>query len=374
MFFCILLKTLSENVFRFSIMTPKKHLPTIADVAYRAKVSIATVSRVLNGGVPVTSEKTERIRAAIDDLNFVPHTAARTLASRRTHIIGLILDEIGRDFFSPLLRGIEAGTREAGYDLFIQTTRTPQAARVARHGLGQHNTDGLIVFIDSLKNAELIRLHKNGFPLVLMNQSPPDGLNIPVITIENKSGAQKIVEHLIEVHHCRRIAFLEGPEGNEDSEWRERGYREALESHSIPVDERLIAKGNYDNVQAQTTIEQWLLDGIEFDAVFAGDDDSAIGAMRALKLAGRLIPRDVAVVGFDDFPFARYLSPALTTVHAPIEEVGHEAVEQLVRLINGQEAQDLTLMPTELVIRESCGCNFNKQTQPHDEAFLYPRR
>lgn len=347
-------------------MTPKRHLPTIADVAHHAKVSIATVSRVLNGGVPVASEKMERIRAAIEDLNFVPHTAARTLASRRTHIIGLVLDEIGRDFFSPLLRGIEAGTREAGYDLFIQTTRTPHAT--ARHGLGQHNTDGLIVFIDSLNNTELIRLHKNGFPVVLMNQSPPEGLNIPVITIENKSGAQKIVEHLIEVHHSRRIAFLQGPEGNEDSEWRERGYREALESHGIPVDERLIAKGNYDNAQAQATIEQWLLDGMEFDAVFAGDDDSAIGAMRALKLAGRLIPRDVAVVGFDDIPFARYLSPALTTVRAPIEEVGREAVQQLVRLISGQQAEALTLLRTELMIRESCGCNPSKQSQPQNEA------
>lgn len=344
-------------------MTPKRDLPTIADVAHRANVSIATVSRVLNGGVPVTADKAERIRAAIEDLNFVPHTAARTLASRRTQIIGLILDEIGRDFFSPLLRGIEAEAREAGYDLLIQTTRTPHAARAARQGLGQHNTDGLIVFIDSLNNNELIRLHKNGFPVVLMNQSPPDGLNIPVITIENKSGAQKIVEHLIEVHDCRRIAFLQGTEGNEDSEWRERGYRDALESHSILVDERLVAKGNYNDVQAQATIEQLLRDGIQFDAVFAGDDDSAIGAMRAIKLASRLVPGDVAVVGFDDIPFARYLSPALTTIHAPIEEVGRAAVQQLVRLINGQQTEALTLLPTELIIRESCGCNFNKQSR-----------
>jgi DNA-binding LacI/PurR family transcriptional regulator len=329
---------------------------------------------VLNGGVPVTSEKAERIRAAIEDLNFVPHTAARTLASRRTYIIGLILDEIGRDFFSPLLRGIEAGTREAGYDLFIQTTRTPHAARTAQHGLGQHNTDGLIVFIDSLNNTDLTRLHKNGFPIVLMNQSPPDGLDIPVITIENKSGAQKLVEHLIEVHGCRRIAFLQGPAGNEDSEWRERGYREALELHDIPVDEKLIAKGNYDDDQAQATIEGWLGDGIEFDAVFAGDDDSAIGAMRALKMAGRLIPGDVAVVGFDDIPFARYLSPALTTVHAPIEEVGQAAVQQLVRLMSGQQAEPLTLLRTELVIRESCGCNFSKQSRPQAEAVLSSRR
>src|SRR5215208_1258747 len=114
-----------------------------------------------------------------------------------------------------------------------------------------------------------------------------------------------------------------------------------------------------------------LSDGIVFDAVFAGDDDSAIGAMRALKMAGRAIPADVAVVGFDDVPFARYLSPALTTVRAPIEEIGREAVRQLVHLMNGEPAQSLTLMRTELVIRESCGCHFTSSNDSQ-EAFLIP--
>jgi DNA-binding LacI/PurR family transcriptional regulator len=100
-----------------------------------------------------------------------------------------------------------------------------------------------------------------------------------------------------------------------------------------------------------------LLDGIEFDAIFAGDDDSAIGAMRALQMAGRRIPEEIAVVGFDDIPLARYLSPPLTTVRAPIEAIGREAVRQLVQVMNGHPANDLTLMPTELVIRKSCGCD-----------------
>ena len=120
-------------------------------------------------------------------------------------------------------------------------------------------------------------------------------------------------------------------------------------------------------------IQKLLLDGIEFDAVFAGDDDSAIGAMRALKMAGRLIPQDVAVVGFDDVPFARYLSPALTTVRAPIEDIGREAVRQLVRLMNGEQAEALTLMRTELVIRESCGC-ISSSVNIQDEFLTSTRR
>jgi DNA-binding LacI/PurR family transcriptional regulator len=165
-----------------------------------------------------------------------------------------------------------------------------------------------------------------------------------------------LVDHLIQMHGRRRIVFLQGPEGHEDSVWRERGYRESLEAHDIPFRPELIAAGEFDEDEAFTTVEQMLLDGVEFDAIFAGDDDSAIGAMRALKLAGHRLPEDVAVVGFDDVPFARYLSPPLTTVRAPIEEIGREAVRQLVRLMNGQPAEALTLMRTELIIRESCGC------------------
>lgn len=338
-------------------MAVKNRPPTIADVAQKAAVSIATVSRVLNGTTPVQAEKAERVRRAMEELQFVPHTAARTLASRRTNTIGLILDEIGRDFFSPLLRGIEAAAREAQYDLLIKTTRTPPATRASIQALGQHNTDGLIVFIDSLNKNELTRLHKNGFPLVLMHQTPPEELDIPIITIENKSGAQKLVEHLIEVHGCRRIVFLQGPEGNEDSEWRERGYREALETYNIEYDPALINSGGFDDEQAFNSIQQMLLDGIEMDAIFAGDDEAAMGAIRALRMAGRLVPADVAVVGFDDVPFARHLSPPLTTVRAPIEQVGREAVQELVHVIRGKRTDALTLLPTELVIRKSCGCN-----------------
>ena len=355
-------------------MPSQNRPPTIADVADRAAVSIATVSRVLNGTTPVQPEKAERVRRAMEELQFVPHPAARTLASRRTNTIGLILDEIGRDFFSPLLRGIEAAAREAQYDLLIKTTRTVPATRASIHALGQHNTDGLIVFIDSLNKNDLTRLHRNGFPLVLMHQTPPEELDIPIITIENKSGAQKLVEHLIEVHGCRRIVFLQGPEGHEDSVWRERGYREALEAHGIAVNPALIASGGFDDAEAFVTIQQMLLDGAEFDAVFAGDDDAATGVIRALKMAGRLVPGDVAVVGFDDVPFAGYLSPALTTVRAPIEEVGREAVRQLTHLIKGEQAQALTLMRTELVIRESCGCELFSSKHTQDELLASTRR
>jgi DNA-binding LacI/PurR family transcriptional regulator len=217
----------------------------------------------------------------------------------------------------------------------------------------------LIVFTQSLDPDELARLYRINFPVVLIYQTPPPSLNIPTVVIENKSGARKLVDHLIEVHGCRRIAFLRGPAGNEDSEHRELGYRKGLESHSIPFDLTLIGTGGFNEEEAQTTIQKWLMEGMEFDAVFAGDDDTATGVLSALHRAGKLIPLEIKVVGFDDLPVARFLTPPLTTVRAPIEQVGREAIRQLVRLIRGQTAEARTTMRTELVIRESCGCTTN---------------
>jgi LacI family transcriptional regulator len=340
-----------------------KKSSTIADVAKLAGVSIATVSRVINGNTPVVASTTERVQAAIKELNFVPRSAARVLASRRTNTIGLLLPEIGGWFFPSILRGIEAAARQAGFDLLIHTVDVEYPLKTSRRALGMHNTDGLIVFTNSVDDEELSYLQQSGFPVVLLHQTPPENLNIPVITIENKDGAQKLVDHLIEVHACRRIAFLRGPEGHEDSKWRERGYRESLEAHGIPFDETLIAIGGFDEAEAAVSVSQWLADGLEFDAIFAGDDDAALGVFSALQSAGRIIPDDVAVVGFDDVPLARFMSPPLTTVRAPTEQTGKDAVKQLVHLIRGESADSITLLPTELIIRTSCGCN-PKEAKP----------
>jgi LacI family transcriptional regulator len=331
---------------------------TIGDVARRAGVSIATVSRVINGTAPVAEETAARVRATIAALNYVPRAAARSLASRRTDTLGLLCPKISGYFFPPLLRGIEAGARENGFDLLIHSTqgRADPAGR-PRRPLGEHNTDGLLVFTDSLDETELTRLHTIGFPMVLLHRSPPDGLDIPCVTFENKAGARKLLEHLIQVHDYRRIAFLRGPEEHEDSYWREMGYRETLAAHSIPFDPTLVATGGFDEEEAQAPVERWLQDGVEIEAIFAGDDEAASGAITALRRGGKRVPEDVAVVGFDDSPIAHHLTPLpLTTVRAPIEEAGLAAARQLAQLIRTGQAESLVLLPTELVVRRSCGC------------------
>jgi LacI family transcriptional regulator len=334
-----------------------RHPATINDVASLAGVSIATVSRVINKSSPVSDTVTAKVQAAITTLNFVPHSAARVLATRKTNTIGLILPEISGFYFSPLLHGIEEGIRGKGYDLMVHSSVSrPESSEKPTIKLGEHNTDGLLVFAASLNDDEIFRLHSHGFPMVLLHQSPPKGLEIPCVTIENKAGALKIINHLIEVHGYRKIVFLAGPETEEDSYWRELGYREALSNHGMPFDPNLTSIGHFDTAIAQTSVTELLNRGLIFDAIFAGDDDSAMGAITALQHGGKRVPDDIAVVGFDDIYISQYLSPPLTTIHAPIEEAGFTAAQQLIRLIHQETVDPLVLLPTELIIRRSCGC------------------
>lgn len=334
-------------------MNSQKHRSaTIVDVAKRAEVSPSTVSRVINGTATVAPETEQRVRKAIAEFKFFPHPAARQLVMQRTNMVGLLLPEISGAFFSPMLKGIESETRKAGYDLLIYSTQGGHTSRP----LGEHNTDGLIIFPGSVDDADLRRFHELDFPIVLLHQTPPPDSPCPIVTVENKYGAEMLVKHLIEVHGRRRIVYLQGPESHDDSLWRERGYREALNANGLPFIPELVAYGGFDEQEAFNTIENMLFDGVEFDAVFAGDDDAATGVISALKQAGRDIPNDISVVGFDDVPFSRFFNPALTTVRAPIEQVGREAVRLLVKCIQKQLCEPEVLLPTELVIRQSCGC------------------
>jgi len=340
-------------------MSSKNSRPTIEDVARESGVSIATVSRVLNSPEVVSPETVERVRNAIESLNYQPREAARMLARSKTNTIGLLLPEISGYFFFPMILGVEKEAHANGYSLLIHSA----LAEDSEHGqmplsLGEHNTDGLIIFAHSLSESELRRLGALHLPMVLLHQSPPEGLQIPNVTFENKRGARELVEHLIVTHGHRRIVFLAGPEHHEDSYWREMGYREALTAHNIPFDPALKLRGNFDPAQAKQSIAALLADEIPFDAIFAADDESASGAMMALREAGLRIPADLAVVGFDDTLLAAHLTPPLTTVHAPIMEAGQQAVTQLIRLIQQQPAAPVTLLPIEVVIRQSCGCGW----------------
>jgi len=330
---------------------------TIDDVAREAGVSIATVSRVLNGTARVDPAKEARVREAILALGFAPRAAARALAGRKTRVIGLVVPEISGDFFVPMLRGIEGAAGEAGYELLVQTGRPHDGDRALSCLVGQ-SADGLLLFTDSVDEEALRRISAARLPAVLLYAEAP-GLDIPSVTVENEAGAALAVSHLIDRHSRRRIACVRGPVGVHDAEARLAGYRSALATCGIAFDPGLVVPGDFRAEVAAASIRSLIARGVPFDAVFAGDDASAMGVLAALTEAGIAPGRDVSVIGFDDLPFAANAIPPLATVRAPTEEVGAASVRLLVQRIEGRagagEAESL-ILPTSFVPRASCGC------------------
>jgi DNA-binding LacI/PurR family transcriptional regulator len=339
-------------------MSRKSTSVTIRDVARQAGVSVATVSRYINRNATVSPRVAKRLDVVLSELKYVPHAAARHLASRKTRVVGLLLNNLHNDFFVPLLNGVEAVVRNRGYNLLIATYHANIRSETPPP-IGPHNTDGLLVFSDGLMDDDLINLTSMGFPMVLVHRTPPDSLTIPSVTVENVEITKRLVTHLIQEHHKKRILFLRGPIHQEDSARREAGYKSALQENNIPFDEKLILNGEFERAIAHAVMDEILENGrrVEFDAVFTGDDDAAIGVLQSLQNHGINVPGDVAVVGFDDLGFAPFLNPPLTTVRAPTEEVGRIATERLFSLLDSQKSDEVVILPTEIIYRRSCGCN-----------------
>jgi DNA-binding LacI/PurR family transcriptional regulator len=194
--------------------------------------------------------------------------------------------------------------------------------------------------------------------MVLVHRTSPKPLTIPSVTVENIEITHRLIEHLIQVHGKRRILFMRGPLHQEDSYRRETGYRSALAANGISFDENLILNGEFERDIAYEVLNDFLANGkqVAFDAVFTGDDDAAIGVLRALHKHGYKIPEEVAVVGFDDLGFASFLNPPLTTVRAPTESVGRIATERLFALLENASSGEAIVLPTEIIFRRSCGC------------------
>ncbi len=335
---------------------------TIRDVAKKAGVSVATVSRYINRNAPVSVEVSERLEQVMTEMKYVPHAAARHLASRKTRVIGLLSNSLHNDFFVPLLNGVEAIVRKKGYNLIVATYRA-DIRNETPPPIGPHNTDGILVFSDGLTDDDLVSLDKAGFPMVLVHRTSPVSATIPSVNVENVQITKKLIDHLIRTHGRNRILFLRGPLHQEDSSWREIGYKSALDANGIAFDENLVIHGEFERDASYMAMNEFLGNGkhTNFDAVFTGDDDAAIGVLRSLHDHAIKVPEDVSVVGFDDLGFAQFLNPPLTTVRAPTEQVGRIATEKLFSLLdesssNGNSSNGTVILPTEIVFRRSCGC------------------
>lgn len=327
------------------------------DVARQAGVSVATVSRYINHNVVTSRQVSERIQKVMDELNYVPHATARQLATRKTLVIGLLLTNMFHDFFAPLLSGVESVVNQNGYNLLVATHHSGGQKNL-EPPVGAHNTDGLLVFADSLDDVQVTRLYKRKFPVVLIHRTPPEELPIPCVTVENRLAARKLVEHLIIQHGKQNIVLVRGPAQHEDSYWREEGYKQALKAHGLPFRKELMLTGEFEREFSYAAMREFLAAPPAFDAVFACDDDSAIGVLKALNETGHRIPEDIALVGFNDINLSSYLTPPLTTVRAPTEQVGQVAAQQLFRILDSETPERVTLLPTQIILRRSCGCAY----------------
>lgn len=328
---------------------------TIRDVARAAGVSIATVSRVFNDNTRVSGDSCQRVRAAAKQLDYWPHSGARSLTLARTQAFGVLLPDLFGEFFSEVIRGIDHAARDHKLQILVSSSHADTDELVAAARALSGRIDGLIAMVPDKGSAAGIQQIARRFPMVLLN---PRFLvpGCASVSVANYSGTSAVVGHLVALGH-RRIAILKGPPGNVDAEERLRGYRDSLLTAGIDLDPALEFQGDFAESSGYQCGRAIARLRPRPSAVFATNDYMAIGLLGALRDSRVEVPRQMAVAGFDDIAIARYLNPPLTTVHVDSYEMGMRAALSLIEIMgrtspNGREAIE---MPAILVVRNSCG-------------------
>ena len=348
-------------------MTQRKPRATSADVAARAGVSRTTVSFVLNArtdaGIPPGTWR--RIEEAARELGYHPHGAARALAGGTSHTIGLVLrqsaEQVTADaLLAETLWGLAAEVRTAGYRVLLEPL-SPDGGRYSDLLLSQR-ADGLIVSGPRVDDDELASLVADGFPIILQGWLP----DVPAasVDIDNRASARVAVEHLVALGHRRIGCITNAPLAYTAASERVAGYREALAAAGIGLDDGRIAEGAFDAASGHAAMTRLLAAPGPVTAVFVASDVVAFGALRALREAHRRVPGDVSVVGFDDIPLARHFDPPLTTIRLPANALGAAAGRALVDRLAGRPTSERTLLPTELIVRESTAVCLNPTGGP----------
>jgi LacI family transcriptional regulator len=296
---------------------------TIRDVARKAQLSVATVSRALNGFDNVSEQARDRVAEAVRELGYVPHAGARSLSLAKTNAIGVVLPDLHGEFFSEIVRGMDREASGRGYLLLLSNlhARAEQATLALRAMHGR--VDGLIVMAPQLTADELATALPPGVPSILVNtRGGSSGRG--AIHLDNAAGAWAVVEHLTGLGR-KRLVHIAGPRGNIDADERAAAFREACAKRGVDCE---TMGGDFEERSGEQAILKLLDGGHRFDAVFAANDNMAIGALTALRARGVSVPDEVAVAGFDDIPLARHLG--LTTVRVRIDELGQRAIARLV--------------------------------------------
>ncbi|CND69524.1 LacI-type transcriptional regulator [Mycobacterium tuberculosis] len=335
-------------------MTGRSTRPTLEEVAARAGVGRGTVSRVVNGSPRVSPQAREAVLRAIEELGYVPNRAARTLVTRRTDTVALVVAEsdqrlFGEPYFAGIIRGISNGLGDTGLQLLLALARSPaEYGRLEEYLTTQH-VDGVLLTSLHAEDPLPAKLEANGVPTVL-GGCPPGLTPVSYVDVDNRSGAREAVGHLISGGR-RHIAAIAGPQDMGVGIDRLAGYREALADAGLP---EYVEYGDFGEASGMIAAEKLLAGAPQLDAVFAASDPMAFGALRVLRRRGRRVPDDVAVIGFDDSSAAPLAEPPLSTVHQSLEEMGVEMARLLVSRIRGETVADpVVILQPHLVLRES---------------------
>lgn len=329
-------------------------MATISDIARHARVSKATISRVLNNKPDVAPETVERVRAAIAELGYVPSAQAVSLAKGHASCIGLLVPTLVWPVILDILRGVTEAVVDSGYGLMMYSmTSSEESIRLLMtQAVRAKQIDGLVVLVPPGMLDYVEDLHRQGLPTVLIDDRGYDA-TFPAVTTDNVGGGHAATSHLLQRGY-RRIAYINGNQEFGCSQDRFAGYVQALRDAGIEPDDALIYEGNFTEERGEIGMQLLLDRGVALDAVFCANDQMAFGAMKVLRRAGKRIPQDVAVVGYDDIYAAAYTTPSLTTIRQPFYEMGQTAVSLLLEYLGDRlEEPSSVSLPTTLTLRES---------------------
>jgi LacI family transcriptional regulator len=327
----------------------------IGEIARRANVSTATVSRTLNQSGAVRPETARKVWRVAAELNYYPNSHARALVSGRSRLLGLIVSDITNPFFPELVHSFEALATQHGYDLILTSTgyQTARMTGCVRRML-ERKVDGVAMMTSEMDLGLIKELARRGVPMVFMDVGRV-GPRMSHVLIDYAHGIRQAVDHVVESGH-RRIAFITGPLDLHSARTRRQAFLDGMRAHELKVDPRLVREGTHTAEGGQHAMTFLLRGRRRPTAVVCSNDWTAIGALHAIHAAGLRVPDDLSVVGFDDIPLARYTSPPLTSVRMSAGDVGSTAFDALFRLVGGERLEgDVYQIPTKLVVRASTG-------------------
>jgi len=326
---------------------------TIADVANRAGVSKTTVSRVLNGKSDLDEGTAARVRQIIETLGYVPSSGAVGLARGRTGVVGVLIPSLTWPWMAEVLQGVIDALETASHGVMLFTcNRGDESMRRFASQVSAKSFDGLVVIEPEGTLDYIAGLHAEGMPVVMIDDRSRQPL-FPSVATTNLAGAESAAHHLLRTGR-RRPVVIRGTDGFGCTAERLEGFANAFSDARLPIDAHRVAAGEFTFDGGRLAVQGFLDAGIEFDAVFAHNDLSAAGALRALRAAGMNVPADVAVVGFDDVPLAAVIEPALTSVHQPLREMGTAAAGMLLGEVHGEPMSETRqVIATTLTVRAS---------------------